>query len=80
MRSFTQLLEGWTTLDSESLMKNIRTAEDVDRLFSKLEAMADQDGYINLNGAKTTVQKMREYVGTLRRFDVIKANGLYAAR
>lgn len=80
MRSFSQLLDGWSTTGTESLLRNIRTSEDVENLFSKLEKVADKDGYISLDGIKTTVKKMREYVGTLHKDPVLRANGLYVAK
>jgi hypothetical protein len=80
MRSFTQVLERCMSDSNEALLKNLKTGIDVENLFSKIENLADEDGTIRYAGVRTSLKKMREYVGTLHRDPVIKANGLYVAK
>lgn len=80
MKSFSQLLESYATPTDSALVRHIKTGCDVENLFSKLEEMADKDGRIKFGDTTTSIKKVREYIGTLRRHSVLIANGLYAAR
>ncbi|MFH1210583.1 MAG: hypothetical protein V1645_01575 [archaeon] len=80
MRSFSQMLEACASDSNEALVKNLKTGGDVETLFSKLEKLADKEGMIQYAGVRTTIKRMREYVGTLHRDPVVRANGLYVAK
>ncbi len=84
MKSGTQLLNGWINHGKESLIRNIKTAEDVEALRPRLESIA-QNGIIDLGGYRLDVDKamkiLREYIGKElhSNYQVMKANGLYVA-
>ncbi|MEM4245482.1 MAG: hypothetical protein QXR60_04745 [Candidatus Nanoarchaeia archaeon] len=84
MKSCTQLLNGWINNGKESLLRNIKTAEDVEALRPRLESMA-QNGIIDLDGYRLDVDKamrmLREYIGKElhSNYKVMRANGLYVA-
>lgn len=85
MKSFTQVLNGWSNDGKGLLLSHIKTAEDVENVFTKIKGMA-KDGVIEVEGMRLDVNRainmVREYIGRElhQRYDVMKANGLYVAQ